>query len=140
MVGTDRAIRFRMCEACLALADADFQKHTMKKTRAISKLPVLFFGDLKVISQRINSPKELAHFLGIAPVTLRLLLKVNKGRKRLPGWVVRRIYEPLWGPHSRQWLAILPTRVFLVAASVRRRRFRNAPSPGALSISAAECL
>lgn len=129
-----------MCEPCLTAAEKDIAEHgLLKRTRAISRLPPLFFGDLQKIANRVGAMKELAFFLHMAPTTLRVMLKVNRGRKRLPGWVVRRVYEPLWGPQSKEWLSILPTRVYLVAASVRRRNFRNEPSPGSLSTFPVEC-
>lgn len=122
IVETDRALRTHMCESCLELARAELKG--IGRSRSVSLFPPLYYGDLRGIVQRSGAPvKLLAPWLGIQPVTLRMAMKVHKGRKRLPGWLERVVYRPLWSKQGSEWLGILPTRVFLVASSVRRRRF-----------------
>lgn len=132
---TERALRFMMCERCLELTLQDIKD--LKKPRKVSILPVLFYGDLQMLERRLGV-KALAAMLQLQPVTLRSQLRF-KGRKRLPGWLVRAVYRPLWGPWGDEWLAILPMRVLLVAANERRRRFRKRSLPVDLSISPVDC-
>lgn len=132
---TLRAVKYQMCERCLELALQDIKD--LKKPRRVSILPVLFYADLKMIVERLGI-KAASAMLNLQPVTLRSVMR-HKGRKRLPGWLVRAVYRPLWGRWGDDWLAILPMRVLLVAANERRRRFRKKSLPVDLSISPVDC-
>lgn len=134
IVGTDRAIKYRMCEDCLDKARAEMKD--LEKHRPISILPVLYYGDLHLIVERMGGSKNLknlAPWLGLRPASVRMALRIHRGRKRLPGWLARAIYKPLWSRQAGVWLDILPCRVLLVCASVRRRRFHVRSSPADLS-------
>lgn len=111
-----------MCEGCLTKAEAQIKELGSRQWKKISQLPVLYYGDLKGILARVNDIKGLAWIMGIAVTSLRLQLKIHRPHTRLPLWLARSVYRPLWGPWAVPWLDILPQRVSLAAGSVRRRK------------------
>lgn len=115
-----RARTTQMCEECLQRAEKELLGY--RGFRESNMLPVLFFGDLSLIIKRMGDSKKTAWILGLQTSTVQLALKMHKGRERLPRWLAVAVYRPLWGKYQREWLGILPMRVYLAAHSVLRRR------------------
>ena len=123
---TERARAYMMCEDCLRKAEAEIGS-LGQGWRKVFMLPVLYFGDLQMIANRVNDMKGLAWIMGITAQSIRIQLKVRRPHTRLPRWLALAVYRPLWGPWAVPWLDILPQRVSLAAGSVRRRK-SQAPS------------
>ena len=135
LVGTDRAMEFKMCEP--HLEGALKEVNSFQRARMTSLLPVLFYGDLHLVVDRLGmrkNLKDLGLFLELAPSTLRIHLKFAK-RRRLPGWLAHALYKPLFRTCGHVWLKLLPVRVSLVCNSALRRRYRLKPFQDGPSIS-----
>ena len=120
-----------MCDPCIEQAKAEIPK--LSRNSVNWRFPVLFYGDLRHLSEAIGT-KNLAWMMDIAPMTIRVALKVEKGRKRLPKWLAQRVYRPLWGKWALDWLHILPTRVHLQFISARLRPFHSGHPQGIRTI------
>ncbi len=123
---TPRAIEIGHCEECWTKVD-EALRSLSAPVMFKARLPVLFWEDLRLMATAIQEPATLAKLLDVHPASLRKLLARRSGA--LDRWMLLRVYGPLFGRLKREWLSILPNRVFLVWAKGRFRKFRNSGRP-----------